>query len=455
MKHYEYLVIGFGKGGKTLAGALAGEGHRVALIEKDAGMFGGTCINVACIPSKYLENQARLSAVQGGDFAEKARRYAGAIAGKRSLTAALRKKNYDKVVSSGAEVLVGTASFVDAHTVEIAYPDESRESVQADFIFLNTGARPILPKISGLSESKFVYTSETMMELDALPARLVIIGGGYIGLEFASYYTNFGSQVTLLQHGNEFIPREDREVAAAVLENLRKRGITVLEDADTQQITDAEDHAVLTVNTPDGPEILEAEAVLAAAGRRPNLDGLHLENAGVALTERGAVQADEHLQTSVPHIYAMGDVTGGQQFTYISLDDSRIVRSALTGDESRTTKNRGSVPYSVFLDPPLSRVGLTEAEARAQYPNVGVAKISAVTPKSKILGQSEGLLKAIVNLDDGMILGAHLFCAESHELINLVKLAMDAGLSYTVLRDNIYTHPTMAEALNDLFAAVR
>lgn len=455
MKEYQNLIIGFGKGGKTLAGALAGVGERTALVEASEKMFGGTCINVACIPTKAMEFAARRSAVQGGDFQAKAMRYTEAVAEKRRLTAALREKNYEKAVSAGVDVIVGRASFVDSHRVAVLLPDGSKEEIRAERIFLNTGARPFVPPIPGLGESKYVYTSEEMLELDSLPARLVIVGGGYIGLEFASYYANFGSQVTIIQDGERFIPREDAEIAQKVLESLEERGIRVLRSAVTEKVRDAAEGAVLSVRLPEGNEELRADAVLVATGRRPNVEGLNLEAAGVALTERGAVKTDEHLRTSAEHIWAMGDVVGGLQFTYISLDDSRIVRSQLQGDGARTTANRGAVPYSVFLDPPFSRVGLSEEEARKAGYEVKIAKLpAAAIPKAKVLRKTTGLLKAVVDAQTGHILGAHFFCEESHEMINTVKLAMDAELPYTVLRDAVFTHPTMSEALNDLFATL-
>lgn len=456
MKEFDHIIIGFGKGGKTLAGALAAQGQSVALVERSPEMFGGTCINIACIPSKYLETQARRSAALGGSFQEKAARYESAIAGKRRLTAALRQKNYDKAVQGGVEVLVGSAAFLDDHRVAVTAADGTVTELRGAYFFLNTGASSVLPKVPGLAESRFLTTSTSLMERETLPERLVIIGGGYIGLEFASYYENFGAQVTMVQHGDTFLPKEDREMADAVLADLQGRGVRVLLGAETQAVTDGEDHGAVTVLVDGETAQLPADAILAATGRRPELAGLQLDRAGVALTDRGAVHVGSDLRTSVPHIFAMGDVTGGQQFTYISLDDSRIVRSQLLGDGSRTTENRGAVPYSVFLDPPFSRVGLTEEDARKRYAHVGVGRLpAAAIPKAKVLGEDRGMLKAVVDLDTGHILGAHLFCAESHETINLIKLAMDAGLSYTVLRDGIYTHPTMSEALNDLFAAVR
>ena len=455
MKEYGNIIIGFGKGGKTLAGALASKGEKTALIERSDKMYGGTCINVACIPSKFLENNARMSAAEGGSFQDKADRYRKVIEEKRQLTAELRQKNYNKAVGAGVEVLTGTAAFLDDHRILVTYPEGNTEELYGKRIFINTGGTPFVPPITGLKESRYAYTSEGMMELEELPEKLLIIGGGYIGLEFASYYTNFGSQVTTVQDGEAFIPREDEEVSAAVLEHMTAAGMRILRKAAVTAVRDENGKAIASIRTEGGEEELSVDAILVATGRRPNLAELHPERAGIELTQRGAVKTDEGLRTSVPHIWAMGDVAGGLQFTYISLDDSRIVKSQILGDGSRTTANRGAVPYSVFLDPPLSRVGMTEAEARKAGYEVKTARLQmAAVPKARVLKATAGMMKAVIDGKTGLILGAHLYCAESYEIINLFKLAMDAGIPYTVLRDNIYTHPTMSEALNDLFAAV-
>ena len=457
MKKADAVVIGFGKGGKTLAGALAEAGRSVIMVERSDKMYGGTCINVACIPTKSLVHSAALSAAMGGSFAEKAERYAAAIFEKDRLTGALRGKNYHKLADHpNVTVLTGDGSFLDARHVAVAMADGSREEIEAGQVFINTGARPFVPPIPGLKESRYVYLSESLLDRRDLPRRLVIIGGGYIGMEFASMYANFGSQVTVLQDGAVFLPREDQEVAGAVLESLAARGVEVLRSTKTLGMEDVEDHAEITIENADGRRVLEAEALLVATGRRPNVAGLNLGAAGVELTDRGAVKTDEHLRTTAPNIWAMGDVAGGLQFTYISLDDFRIVKSAVLGDGSRTTANRGQVPYSVFLDPPFSRVGLTEQEARDKGYSVKIARLAAAAiPKANVLQKPTGLLKAVIDADTGLILGAHLFCEESYETINLIKLAMDAKVPYTVLRDGIYTHPTMTEALNDLFGAVQ
>ena len=456
MRRVDAAVIGFGKGGKTLASALAAAGKTVALVEKSPKMYGGTCINVACIPTKSLVHSAALSAAQGGTFSERAARYATAIDEKDRVTGLLRSKNYRKLADlPNVEVVDGAASFADATHLTVAKPDGTRETIEAAQAFINTGARPFVPPIPGVDGPR-VHVSETLLDVRTLPERLVIIGGGYIGMEFASMYANFGSQVTVVQHEDAFLPREDAEIAAAVLDSVEGRGIRVIRGAGVRRIDDEADQAVVTVEISGAEERLPADAVLVATGRRPNVDGLNLEAAGAELTERGAVRTDEHLRTTAPNIWALGDVAGGLQFTYISLDDSRIVKEDVLGDGARTTANRGTVPYSVFLDPPFSRAGMTEQEARDAGFDVKVAKLpAAAIPKAQLLQKSTGLLKAVVDAGTGRILGAHLFCEESYEMINTVKLAMDAGLPYQVLRDAVYTHPTMSEAFNDLFAQVR
>ncbi|MCB7305275.1 FAD-dependent oxidoreductase [Bariatricus massiliensis] len=456
MKKYTHVIIGFGKGGKTLAAALAAKGESVALIEKSADMYGGTCINVACIPSKYLEGKARFSMARGGSFFDKSIFYKEAVEEKRKLTAALRQKNYDKLIGSSADVLTGMASFIDANHINVSYSDGTSEQIEAEKFYINTGARPFIPDIPGLVESRFVYTSESLMDEEKLPRHLVILGGGYIGLEFASYYINFGAEVTVLQRGNGFLPREDEEAAKYVYDSLVERGVKIVGEAEIEKVEDLEDRAEVAYRSPEGRHVVIADAVLVAAGRRPNVEGLNVEAAGVELDRRGGIKADAYLRTTAPNIWVMGDAAGGQQFTYISLDDSRIVKSQVIGGAERSTENRGAVPYSIFLDPPFSRVGLTEKEAKDKGYHIKVAKLQAqAVPKAQVLEKTTGFMKAVVDADTGRILGAHLFCAESHEIINIIKLAIDADLPYNVFQDGIFTHPTMCEALNDLFGTLR
>ena len=456
MREVQNIIIGFGKAGKTLAGYLAKKGEKTVLIEENPLRYGGTCINVACIPSKSLENSARESAALGGEFSEKAERYQKAIEEKRRLTHFLRGKNLEKVQGAGVEVIDGRASFLDEHRI-LVESAKGDEEIRGERIFVNTGAKTIIPKIAGVESSKRVYTSESMMELDTLPKNLVIIGGGYIGLEFASYYQNFGSTVTILQDTMDFIPREDREMAKAIEENMEKLGITLCKGVTVQEIKDQEKESLILFQQGGEGKTITADAILVATGRKPNVENLALEKAGLSLTERGAIPVDSSLRTKVPHIFAMGDVTGGLQFTYISLDDFRIVKATLEEESKggskalRSTENRGTIPYSVFLTPAFSRVGITEEEAKAQGKQYRVAKLPvAAIPKAQVLRQTAGLLKVIIEEGSNLILGAHLYCPESYEMINLIKLAMDQKIPANVLASQIYTHPTMTEAFNDL-----
>lgn len=450
---YDAVIIGFGKGGKTMAGALGAAGKKVALIEKSDRMYGGTCINVGCIPTKSLVYRAGLAAAKGGSFEEKAAAYKAAMEQKEDLTARLRGKNYQKLDSNpNITVIDGTASFQSPHVVEVE-KDGKTFQVEGEQIFINTGSSAFIPPIEGLKGNPYVYTSEGLLNLTELPSRLVIIGGGYIGVEFSSIYASFGSKVTILQDGDIFLPREDEEIAGAVRESLESRGIRVMTGVKVKALEQAEGKALVAVDNGKEVQKLEAEAVLVATGRRPNTAGLNLEAAGVEIGPRGGIVTDDSLTTTAPHIYAMGDVRGGLQFTYISLDDFRIVKSKVLGDGSYTLKKRGAVPYSVFLIPPFSRVGLSEIEAVEKGYKVKVARLAAsAIPKAQVLEQPAGLLKAVIDEETGLILGAHLFCQESYEMINMIKLAMDAKVPYQVLRDTIYTHPTMSEAFNDLFA---
>ncbi len=447
-KYYDAIVIGFGKGGKTLAGALGVAGKKTIMIEQSAEMFGGTCINEGCIPSKFLIENAKQSDKSESYFKE-------TMAKKDILIKALRQKNYDKLNDTpNVDILVGKAKLLSEHKVEITGAD-GVEVVEGEYIFLNTGASSIIPPIDGVAGNPYVYTSRELLSLEKLPKHLVIVGGGYIGMEFASMYRDFGSEVTVFIRDNSFLPREDAEIAEAVKNSLVSRGIRILMEASTKAIRQGENDAELEVMRAGNAEVIHADAVLLATGRKPNMKDLGLENVGVEMSARGGVVTDEHRRTNVKNIFAMGDVIGKEQFTYLSLDDYRIVKSALLGDGSYTETNRGAVPYSVFINPPFSRVGMTEKEAMEKGHDVITAKLPAMAiPKAKVLGQPEGLLKAVVDKTTGKILGAHLFCEESHEMINVIKLAIDQGATYEDLRDMVFTHPTMGEAINDLFAGI-
>ncbi|MDU7602919.1 MAG: FAD-dependent oxidoreductase [Bacteroides caccae] len=456
MNAFDVIIIGFGKGGKTLAAEFAKRGQKVAIIERSDKMYGGTCINIGCIPTKTLVHQAKMaSALKDATFEERSEFYRNAVSVKESVTSALRNKNYHNLADNpNVTVYTGIGSFVSADVVAVRTATEEIRLTSKQII-INTGAETVIPPIEGVAGNPFVYTSTSIMELADLPRRLVIIGGGYIGLEFASMYASFGSQVTVLESYPELIAREDRDIAASVKETLEKKGIVFRMNAKVQSVNRVEDKAIVTFADSQTSEVfvLEADAVLLATGRRPNTKDLNLEVAGVEVDVRGAIIVDEYLKTTNPNIRAVGDVKGGLQFTYISLDDYRIVREDLFGDKERRTGDRNPVSYSVFIDPPLSRVGLNEEEARRQNRDIIVKKLPVMAiPRAKTLGETDGLLKAIIDKNTGKILGCVLFAPDSGEVINTVAVAMKTGQNYTFLRDFIFTHPSMSEALNDLFS---
>ncbi|MCE5603353.1 FAD-containing oxidoreductase [Staphylococcus pseudintermedius] len=439
MNQYDLIVVGFGKAGKTLAKFAAQQGKSVAVIEKSAEMYGGTCINIGCIPSKVLVHDG----IEAASFNDAMQR-------KRDVVSALNSKNYHNLADEETvDVINMTASFKSAHAINLVNAQgEAVQTIEGKNIVINTGAKSVIPNIKGIDTSQRVYDSKAIMDLTQQPKRLVIVGGGYIALEFASIFANFGTTVTVLERSDQILKREDAVIAQQVTEDLTQKGIQFIYNAETEAIEDEAD--VTKVVTNQGT--FEADAVLVATGRKPNTEGLNLEAAGVQLGQRGEIIVNDKLQTSVDHIYAVGDVHGGLQFTYISLDDFRIVKSQLFGDGKRTLAQRGVVPYTMFIDPPMARVGMTATEAREKGYDILENQVAVNTmPRHKINNDTRGLFKAVVDAKSGQVLGATLYGQESEELINIVKLAIDQQLPYAVLRDNIYTHPTMAESFNDLF----
>ena len=459
MKKYDAIIIGFGKGGKTLAADLANHGWNVAVVERSTGMYGGTCINIGCIPTKALVHYAQVTGYRRpSTFEQYAEEFKQAILAKEKLTSLLREKNFKNLDDrETVTVYTGEASFRSPYEI-VVKTDTDSFLLEGEKIFINTGATTIIPTISGIEDNPYVYTSTSIMELEKLPRHLVIVGGGYIGLEFASMFAGFGSKVTILEAGEVFIPREDRDIADSVKSTLEKKGITIHLNTVVQTIEqDVERAAVICRNAISGDTLrLDAAAVLLATGRKPNTESLNLQAAGIQTTNRGAIEVDSKLRTNIPNIWAIGDVHGGLQFTYLSLDDYRIIREELFGNGFRSLDDREAVAYSVFIDPPLAHVGLNETQARKMEKNIKVASLpAAAMPRTRTIEQTDGLLKAVVDADTGKILGCTLFCAESSEVINTVSLAMRLGQDYTFLRDSIFTHPSMSEALNDLFGLIK
>lgn len=436
------LIIGFGKAGKTLAATLAKHGEQVILAEKDSGMYGGTCINIGCIPSKKLLVEGERRPCGSPDDEA----FAQAMATKKKLVEALRAANFGKLDHlEQVRVMNATATFTGEHTVVLKGEEGERE-VTAERIFINTGTIPARLTVPG-ADGRRIYDSTGFLSLPFHPRRVVIVGGGYISLEFASMYRAFGSEITILEAGDTFLAREDRDVADEMYRVLTQRGIRIVLNAKTERFVETATET--TVVTSEGD--FAADAVLVGIGRRANTADLHLEKAGISVDARGFIVVDDQLRVK-PNIWAMGDVAGSPQFTYVSLDDFRIVSDQLFGDGHRSRRDRQVIPTAVFTYPPLTHIGMTETQAAKADLKVTVKKLlPTAVPKAKVLGQTDGIMKAVIDAQTDRILGVTLFCAESHELINLIKMAMDNQIPASYLKNQIFTHPTMAEALNDLF----
>ncbi len=454
--HADLVVIGFGKGGKTLAAALGRQGWRVVMVEQSADMYGGTCINIGCVPTKSLvyQSEQRTGTESALDY------YRHAVSVEQAVTSQMRAENFAMLDGiDSVTVITGRARFLDPHTVHVAVADGRAVTVTAEQVVVSTGAEPIVPDIPGLRDSAVVATSTDLLATPDLPPRLVVLGGGYVGLEFAAMYAAYGSQVTVLEHHQQILGQEDDDVAACARDILRDSGITVIAGAEVRRVEDGPGSTATVYYEHGGASSsIEADTILAALGRRPVTADLGLDQAGVRLTDGGAVAVDEHLRTSQPHVFAIGDVNGGPQFTYTSLDDYRIVLDQLVGAGTRSTADRFAVPYTLFMTPPLARVGLTERDAlgagyRVKVAALPVAKMATV-PRARIVAETRGMMKVVVNADTDDILGAALLSYDSHEVINTIALAMRHGITATQLRDEIYTHPSMTEAFNQLIGAL-
>jgi pyruvate/2-oxoglutarate dehydrogenase complex dihydrolipoamide dehydrogenase (E3) component len=456
---YDAIIIGAGQAGVPLARALAGAGWRTALVEREH--VGGTCINEGCTPTKAMVASARVAylARSAGDYGV----YTGPVSvdmgrvreRKRAIVESWRGGSRRRLENTeGLDLLMGEARFTGPKAVEVSLQNGETRSLTADKLFINTGARPRMPSLPGL-DSADVLDSTAIMELDEVPEHLLVLGGGYVGLEFGQMFRRFGSQVTIVQRRGQVLTREDPDVAEEVARILREDGIKVLLSAQAQSVERGADGSVLlTVHTPDEERTLSGSHLLVAAGRVPNTDQLNLAAAGMETNERGFIPVNERLETAVPGIYALGDVTGGPPFTHISYDDFRIIRTNLLENGSATTTGR-MVPYTVFIDPQLGRIGLSEREARSQNRDIKVATLPMnYVARALEMDEPRGFMKAVVDADTGQILGAAILSIEGGEIMAVLQMAMMGGVPYTVLRDAIFAHPTLAESLNNLFMAV-
>lgn len=450
----DVLVVGFGKGGKAAAHELANAGKSVILVERSENMYGGTCPNVGCVPTKMLVHYS--SARRLEDDAQEF--FANSVAGVEALTRAFRAGNFTSLDSrDNATVITGTARFVEPHTIVVG-EGAHRIGVTAPTILINTGAEPVIPQVPGLASSTHLVSSTDLIRNNQLPRRLIVIGGGYLGIEFAAIYQKFGTQVTVLESSERLLGREDRDVALVAASILSEAGIDLITSATVREVRDTPATAVVEYEQDGELFTAEAEAVLVAAGRRPATADLGLEEAGVRVGPDGAIEVDDHLRTTQPHIYALGDVNGGPQFTYVSLDDSRIVLDDLLGSKVRRVSDRVAVPHTLFMTPPLAGIGMTEQTADAAGLPIRVARqyvadILAM-PRAYIVEETRGVMKFVIDASTDRILGAALLSIDAQELINTVALAMRHELTAAQLRDAIYTHPSSTEAFNEVLGTI-
>ena len=454
---FEMLVLGSGEGGKFLAWHMAKSGHRTALVERK--LIGGSCPNTNCLPSKneiwsakvadLVHHADRFGMVTGSTATNMKK----VLARKRDMVDGLIAMHLDNYKASGAELIMGTGRFIAPKTIEVSLNDGGTRVLTGDRVALNLGTHATIPDIPGLAAVKPLTNIEAL-ELDRLPDHLVVIGGGYVGLELAQAYRRFGSRVSIIEAGPQLAGREDSDVATAILEMLRDEGIVVHLEAEVLGVQGRSGETVsLQTRTPSGDQTIEGSDILVAVGRTPNTSGIGLDLAGVALDTRGYVAVNDRLETSASDVWAVGECAGSPQFTHVSFDDFRIIRDNLAGGD-RTTRNR-LVPYCMFTDPPLARVGLSEREAQRQGIAVRVAKLPIVAVlRSRTISETRGFLKTLVEADGNRILGFTMLGAEAGEVMAVVQTAMVASMPYTGLRDAIIAHPTMAEGLGALFSNI-
>ena len=455
--HYDAIIIGAGQAGVPLSAALAQAGWKTAIIEREQP--GGTCVNRGCTPTKTMVASARVAylARRAADYgvhtgpvtvnmAEVRKR-------KRAIVNDFRSGSQRRIESAGADLIFGEASFTGPNAVEVRLLEGGARPLTADKIFINTGGRPEIPAVEGLDDVPYL-DSTSIMELDTVPEHLIMLGGGYIGLEFGQMFYRFGSRVTVVQRGRQLLAREDPDVAEEITRLLREDGLDIILEADTRRVNRTSDGVIeVTIQTPDGERVIRGSHLLVSAGRLPNTEALNLTAAGIE-TKRGFIPVNDRLETVVPGIYALGDVKGGPAFTHISYDDFRIIKANLLAEGNSAITGR-PVPYTLFTDPQLGRIGLNETEAQAKGLNYRVAKMPMnYVARALELAEDRGFMKAIVDADTHQILGFTIIGLEGGEIMAMVQLAMMGQLPYPVLRDAIFAHPTLAEGLNTLFSTL-
>jgi pyruvate/2-oxoglutarate dehydrogenase complex dihydrolipoamide dehydrogenase (E3) component len=455
LDHYQAIVIGSGQGGTPLCRSLAEAGLRTALVERSH--IGGTCINEGCTPTKtmvasgrvaYLARRGKDYGVDTGDIRIDMPRVRER---KRDVVDSFRNGSQMRLEkTANLDLIFGEARFTGPKTVSVPMKDGTQRELSAESIFINAGARPSVPKLEGLADTPFL-DSTSVMELDAVPEHLLVLGGGYVGLEFGQLFRRLGSRVTVVQSAAQLLAHEDPDVAEEVASILRQDAMDVLLDSRAERVDKTGADIELTIRTPNGSHTLAGSHLLIAIGRTPNTDSLNVSAAGIAIDKRGFIKVNEKLETNIPGIYALGDIKGDPAFTHISYDDFRILRTNLIEKGRATIENR-IVPYTLFIDPQLGRIGMTESEARAQNRKYRVAKMPMnYVARALEVDETRGFMKAIVDSDSDQILGAAVLGIEGGEIMAMLQLAMMGRLPFTALREGIFAHPTLAESLNNLF----
>jgi pyruvate/2-oxoglutarate dehydrogenase complex dihydrolipoamide dehydrogenase (E3) component len=455
-EQYDVLILGSGGGGKLTAWHMASSGRRTAVVERK--WIGGSCPNIACLPSKneihsaeaahFARNGAEFGVMTGPvkvDMAKVVRR-------KRDMVQGLVDAHLKNYKESGAELIMGTGCFVGPKTLEVSLNDGRTRTLTGAQVFLNVGTHAAIPNVPGLDAARPMTHIEAL-ELDILPAHLIVIGGGYAGLELAQAYRRFGSEVTVVEVGAQLMGREDPDASQEIRRILAEEGLHIHVPAELLKVSGLSgDEVSIALRTSDGEQTIKGSHIFVAAGRIPNTAGIGLDKAGVELADRGFVKVNERLETTAPDVWALGECAGSPMFTHISEDDFRIVRDNLSGGK-RSTLDR-LIPYCMFTDPPLAHVGLNEREAERQGVKTRVARLPMkAVLRAQATGQTEGFMKALIGENDDRILGFTMIGAEAGEVLAVVQTAMMAGLPYTRLRDADFTHPTFSEGLNFLFSA--
>ncbi|MDW7760612.1 MAG: mercuric reductase [Acidobacteriota bacterium] len=458
IEKYRAIVIGSGQGGTPLSMAMAAAGWKTALIER--AHVGGTCINEGCTPTKTMVASARAAdmARRAGDYGVKTGRVEVDMEAvrkrKRDIVASFHEGSRQRIKKTeGLDLIMGQARFTAPGRVAIRLNDGGTRTLSADTIIIDTGTRLRIPSLPGL-DGVGALDSTSIMELDTVPEHLLVIGGGYIGVEFGQMFRRFGSRVTLVQRGKQLLPREDEDIARKILEILQEDGVNVLTETEPLGVSRGSRGRIeLTLRAPSGESRLIGSHLLAAAGRVPNTDMLDPETAGIELDRRGYIKVNERLETSAEGVFAAGDVKGGPAFTHISYDDFRILRTNLL-QEGKADTNGRFVPYTVFMDPQLGRIGLTEKEVRENGRRYLVAEMPmAHVARAIETGETRGAMKVIVDPETEQILGAAILGMDGGEVMAALQMAMMGGVPYPSIRDGIFAHPTLAESFNNLFAA--